>query len=173
MKSYLGLIPQYERVHRKNNRISILCIMLSVCLVMAIFSMADMAMRSQKNYFIKTGGEYHAALRDVDEETAELVSARVDVALSGWVYQGSTGMLSGKTVSFVGADEKTMESLTEMDMTDGVYPSLPDEALLNESAMEQLGLSIGDNMTVTLTPMYWRGHSFMGCCAALGHPGNR
>lgn len=81
MKSYLGLIPQYERVHRKNNRISVLCITLSVCLVMAIFSMADMAMRSQKNYFIKTNGEYHAALHDVEAEMAEPVSARVDVAL--------------------------------------------------------------------------------------------
>ena len=168
MKSYLGLIPQYERVHRKNNRISILCIMLSVCLVMAIFSMADMAMRSQKNYFIKTGGEYHAALRDVDEETAELVSARVDVALSGWVYQGSTGMLSGKTVSFVGADEKTMESLTEMGMTDGVYPSLPDEALLNESAMEQLDLSIGDNMTVTVPDGSQKQYRITGTLADMG-----
>ena len=168
MKSYLGLIPQYERVHRKNNRISILCIMLSVCLVMAIFSMADMAMRSQKNYFIKTGGEYHAALHDVEAETAELVSARVDVALSGWVYQGSTGMLSGKTVSFVGADEKTMESLTEMDMTDGVYPSLPDEALLNESAMEQLDLSIGDNMTVTVPDGSQKQYRITGTLADMG-----
>lgn len=168
MKSYLGLIPQYERVHRKNNRISILCIMLSVCLVMAIFSMADMAMRSQKNYFIKTGGEYHAALHDVDEETAGLVSARVDVALSGWVYQGSTGMLSGKTVSFVGADEKTIESLTEMNMTDGVYPSLPDEALLNESAMEQLGLSIGDNMTVTVPDGSQKQYRITGTLADMG-----
>ena len=62
MRSYLGLIPQYEKAHRKNNRISVLCITLSVCLVMAIFSMADMAIRSQKNYFIKTNGEYHVAL---------------------------------------------------------------------------------------------------------------
>ena len=168
MKSYLGLITQYERVHRKNNRISVLCISFSVCLVMAIFSMADMAMRSQKNYFIKTGGEYHAALRDVEEETAELVSARVDVALSGWVYQGSTGMLSGKTVSFVGADEKTMESLTEMDMTDGVYPSLPDEALLNESAMKQLGLSIGDNMTVTVPDGSQKQYRITGTLADMG-----
>ena len=168
MKSYLGLIPQYERVHRKNNRISILCIMLSVCLVMAIFSMADMAMRSQKNYFIKTNGEYHAALHNVEAETAELVSARVDVALSGWVYQGSTGMLSGKTVSFVGADEKTMESLTEMDMTDGVYPSLPDEALLNESAMEQWGLSIGDNMTVTVPDGSQKQYRITGILADMG-----
>ena len=168
MRSYLGLILQYERVHRKNNRISVLCIMLSVCLVMAIFSMADMAMRSQTNYFIKTGGEYHAALHDVEEDKAELVSARVDVALSGWVYQGSTGMLSGKTVSFVGVDEKTMESLTEMEMTDGVYPSLPDEALLNESAMEQLGLSIGDSITVTVPDGSQKQYRITGTLADMG-----
>ena len=150
MKSYLGLIPQYERIHRRNNRISVLCITLSVCLVMAIFSMADMAMRSQKNYFIKTNGEYHVALRDVGQETAEAVSARIDVALSGWVYQGSAGVLSDMPVSFAGAAEGTMEALTEMDMTEGTYPVLPDEALLNESAMERLGLTIGDNVTVTV-----------------------
>ena len=168
MKSYLGLIPQYERVHRKNNRISVLCIMLSVCLVMEIFSMADMAMRSQKNYFIKTGGEYHAALHDVEAETAEQVSSRVDVDLSGWVYQGSTGMLSGKAVSFVGANEETLESLTEMDVTDGVYPSLPDEALLNESAMRQLGLSVGDYVTVTVPDGTQKQYRLTGVVADMG-----
>lgn len=168
MKNYLGLIPQYERVHRKNNRISVLCITLSVCLVMAIFSMADMAIRSQKNYFIKTNGEYHAALHDVEAEMAEPVSARVDVALSGWVYQGSTGMLSGKVVSFVGANKETMESLTEMDMTAGAYPSLPDQALLNESAMEQLGLSIGDSVTVTVPDGSQKQYRITGTLADMG-----
>jgi len=60
LKSYLGLVPQYEKVHRKNNRISVLCIVLSVLLVTAIFSMADMALRAQKNYFIKTNGVFPA-----------------------------------------------------------------------------------------------------------------
>ncbi len=168
MRSYLGLIPQYERVHHKNNRISVLCITLSVCLVMAIFSMADMAMRSQKNYFIKTNGEYHAVLHDVETETAERISERIDVAISGWVYQGCVGMLSGKTVSFVGAEEETMESLTEMDMTDGAYPSRPDEALLNESAMEQLGLSIGDNVTVTVPDGSQKQYQITGVLADMG-----
>lgn len=34
-----------------------------VAIGMAVFIMADMAMRSQKNYFIKTNGEYHVALQ--------------------------------------------------------------------------------------------------------------
>ena len=78
LKSYLGLVPQYEKVHRKNNRSSVLCIVLSVLLVTAIFSMADMALRTQKNYFIKTNGEYHISLTDIDEQTAELIKARID-----------------------------------------------------------------------------------------------
>ena len=41
---------------------SVLCIVFSVLLVTAIFSMADMALRAQKSYFIKTNGEYHASV---------------------------------------------------------------------------------------------------------------
>lgn len=52
LKSYLGLVPQYEKVHRKNNRISVLCIVLSVLLITAIFSMADMASaRTEKLFY--------------------------------------------------------------------------------------------------------------------------
>ena len=42
MKNYLELIPLYTRAHRKQNRMSIFCIFLSVFLVTAIFGMADM-----------------------------------------------------------------------------------------------------------------------------------
>ena len=102
MKSYLGLVPQYEKVHRRNNRISVLCIVLSVLLVTAVFSMADMALRAQKNYFIKTNGEYHISLTDIDEQTAELVKARIDVALCGWVCQGSSGSIGFGTAGTCG-----------------------------------------------------------------------
>lgn len=150
MKSYLDLVPQYEKVHRKNNRISVLCIVLSVLLVTAIFSMADMALRAQKGYFIKTNGEYHIGLTDIDERTAETISAMVDVAICGWTYQGSTGMIGEKPVSFAGANEVPFSALTEMNMQSGTYPVNTDEALLNQAALEQLGLSVGDTITVTV-----------------------
>ena len=54
MKNYLELIPLYTRAHRKQNRMSIFCIFLSVFLVTAIFGMADMYIRSQ---LIKTKQE--------------------------------------------------------------------------------------------------------------------
>lgn len=35
MKSYLSLVSRYGKIHRKNERISVLCIVLAVCLVTA------------------------------------------------------------------------------------------------------------------------------------------
>ncbi len=151
MKSYLALVPQYERVHRKSSRMSVLCIVFSVLLVTAIFSMADMALRAQKSYFIKTNGEYHASLTGISEETANLIGARLDVAVCGWTYQGSVGMIGSKTVSFAGASEDAFSILTEMELQSGTYPAQPDEALLNQTALEQLGLSVGGTVTVTLS----------------------
>lgn len=130
--------------------------------------MADMALRAQKNYFIKTNGEYHISLTDIDEQTADLVKARVDVALCGWTYQGSTGSIGSKAVSFVGANEDTFSILTEMDMESGTYPTQPDEALLNKSALEQLGLVIGDTVTVTVPDGSRRDYRITGILADMG-----
>ena len=150
MKRYLDLVPQYEKVHRKNNRISILCIVLSVLLVTTIFSMADMALRAQKGYFIKTNGEYHISLTDIDNQTADMIGARIDVALCGWTLQGSVGMIGEKIVSFAGANNDVFSALTEMNMQSGTYPAGANEALLNQAAMEQLRLNVGDMVTVTV-----------------------
>lgn len=43
MKRYLDLIPLYAKVHKRQNRMTLLCIVFSVFLVCAIFSMAEMA----------------------------------------------------------------------------------------------------------------------------------
>ena len=130
--------------------------------------MADMALRAQKNYFIKTNGEYHISLTDIDEQTAELVKARIDVALCGWAYQGSTGSIGSKTVSFAGANEDTFSTLTEMDMESGSYPTRPDEALLNQSALEQLGLAVGDTVTVIVPDGSSRDYRITGVLADMG-----
>lgn len=168
MNSYLALIPQYEKAHRKSNRISVICIVLSVLLVTAIFSMADMALRAQKNYFIKTNGEYHISLTGIDRETAELIASRVDVALCGWACQGSSGTIDGHTVSFAGAGWDTFSTLTEMRLESGSYPVRPDEALLNHSALEQLGLAPGDTVAVTVPDGSRREYRITGVLADMG-----
>ena len=48
MKSYLSLIPISARVRRRQNRMTLLCIIFAVFLVTAVFSMADMAIRMER-----------------------------------------------------------------------------------------------------------------------------
>jgi putative ABC transport system permease protein len=46
MNSYLGLVSEYAKVHKKKNRLTVVCIALSVMLITAIFGMADMSLKS-------------------------------------------------------------------------------------------------------------------------------
>ncbi len=48
MRSYLSLIPISAKVHKRQNRMTILCIIFSVFLVTAIFSMAEMGIRMEQ-----------------------------------------------------------------------------------------------------------------------------
>ena len=65
MKSYLSLIPAYAKVHKKQNRMTILCIILAVFLVTAIFGMADMEIRAQKVNAISQYGNWHIQIKDL------------------------------------------------------------------------------------------------------------
>ncbi len=56
MKSYLDLIPLSAKAHKKENRLTILCITISVFLVTAIFSMAEMMVRQETDRLIRKHG---------------------------------------------------------------------------------------------------------------------
>ena len=79
MKHYLDLVPISAKIHRKQNRMSIFCIVLAVFLVATIFGMADMFVRSQ---IIKTQmetGNWHIGIRDITDDDATIIAARPDV----------------------------------------------------------------------------------------------
>ena len=49
MKSYLSLIPISAKVHRRQNRMTLLCIVFAVFMVTAVFSMAEMGFRMEQD----------------------------------------------------------------------------------------------------------------------------
>ena len=50
MRSYLSLIPISAKVHRRQNRMTLLCIIFAVFLVTAIFSMVDLMVRCETEH---------------------------------------------------------------------------------------------------------------------------
>lgn len=56
MKSYLSLIPISAKVHKRQNRMTLLCIIFAVFLVTAIFSMAEMGVRMEETRLLNKHG---------------------------------------------------------------------------------------------------------------------
>lgn len=56
MKSYLSLIPISAKIHKRQNRMTILCIIFSVFLVTAVFSMAEMGIKMESKRLVDKHG---------------------------------------------------------------------------------------------------------------------
>lgn len=56
MRSYLSLIPISAKVHKRQNRMTFLCIVSAVFMVTAVFSMADMGVRMEKARLLSKHG---------------------------------------------------------------------------------------------------------------------
>ncbi len=149
MKSYLELVGAYAKVHKRKNRITVVCIVIAVFLVTAIFGMADMEIRTRTIDAIKQYGNYHVLFKNIDEETAGLIGSRPDVAVSGWTRHIGYGELEGKKLEVLASDEAISREMG-LTVVKGRYPEKPEEALLDRQAMEQFGFSLGNTVAVTM-----------------------
>jgi ABC-type antimicrobial peptide transport system permease subunit len=68
MKSYLSLIPISAKVHRRQNHMTLLCIIFAVFLVTAVFSMADMGVRMETTRLLNKHGSQ--ALQELGKSVA-------------------------------------------------------------------------------------------------------
>ncbi len=77
MKSYLNLVPISAKVHKRQNRMTILCIIISVLLVTTIFSGADMMIRTESIFLQKKHGSWHIQLENPPKEAADKIIRRL------------------------------------------------------------------------------------------------
>ena len=84
MKSYLSLIPISAKVRKRQNRMMILCIIISVLLVTTIFSAADMIIRGETVTMQAKHGNWHIQVNNISDEIAEEINNRPDVTAVGW-----------------------------------------------------------------------------------------
>lgn len=61
MKNYLSLIPISAKVHRRRNRMTLLCIIFAVFMVTAVFSMAEMGARMEQTRLTEKHGNLSMA----------------------------------------------------------------------------------------------------------------
>lgn len=155
MRSYLDLVPIAAKVRKKQNFMSIFCIVLSVFLVTAIFGMADMFIRSQILRAQRDYGNWHIIIKNISDEDAKIIAARPDIeAFSPYgvfnYYSVDLGYtLGGKQVLIAGGDESCITKIFTGELEEGVFPKARNEVLVTQNAKLMLDLHIGDSITVS------------------------
>lgn len=153
MKSYLSLIPLSAKVRKKQNRMTIICIVLSVFLVTAIFSMADMELRSQKIRAVSDYGNWHIMLKNISEADAEQLKARNDIAASAWYDSLNYRLkddyyIGSKRAAICGIEKPIAEDILPDSIVEGRYPENDNEILLTENARDSINAAVGDRVTL-------------------------
>ena len=154
MKSYLSLIPISAKVRRRQNRMTILCIVIAVFLVSAIFSVADMMLRTQMNRTAGKDGSWHLQIAGITQSQAEQLAQQSDVMFvgAGAVFNEDGGedyRLNGKRVVLYGCDVQFLR-VNRSAAFAGTFPEHDGEVLLGKGAARIFGVAIGDSVTLKL-----------------------
>ena len=152
MKSYLNLIPISAKVHRKQNRMTIICIVLAVFLVTAVFSMADMGVRMEEARAKLKHGNWHIGIHSISAADAEKIASRPDVAAVSEYdvinYNIKEDYYIGTKKAAIAGMDKTYLTDTFDYMTEGQFPENENEAVASENTKDILGVKIGDSITL-------------------------
>ena len=152
MKSYLSLVPISGKVRKRQNRMTIFCVIISVLLVTAIFSVADMWIRASSEGLRQKHGNWHIRLENISQDTAEEISQCPDVAAIGWSETFNTDAdqlfyVGEKKAALYGADSIYLAELVNA-LEEGSLPQSDNDIMLSSNARLALDVKIGDHVTV-------------------------
>ena len=156
MKSYLSLIPISAKVHRRQSRMTRICIILAVFLVTAIFSLVEMWTDGQVTTMRSNHGDWHIALQNMPEDKAEQIIDDSDVAYSSWYDAINADVdcgyyINGKNVVLYGVEESYVADIVNYPL-EGSYPQNEKEIAISADAKELFNVQIGGNIILN-TPV--------------------
>lgn len=153
MKSYLSLVPISARVHRRQSRMTRICIILAVFLVTSIFSMAQMWTESETTVMYQKHGDWHIAIQNISEEEAEKIRENPEVAVSSWYDEINAEADKGycineKNAVLYGVEETYITDIRKYP-TEGNYPKNEKEVAFSADAKKLFGIKVGDKIPLT------------------------
>ena len=149
MKNYLSLIYKYNRFHRKERNMISLCIIISVCLINTIFSLADIGIKYEILQTKYDYGDYHINIKNISNNDSEIIRNHFDVKESGWVFSTENIDLDNKNVNIIGGEQDILEFLG-LEIIEGCFPNTDNEILINKSAASINNLNINEQINLSL-----------------------
>ena len=139
-------------MHKRQSRMTRICIILAVFLVTSIFSMAEMWTDAETTAMRHNHGDWHIALQNVSKDEAEQIRKNSNVAVSSWYDEINTDAeqnyyIDGKNAVLYGIEESYITDIMKYP-TEGVYPQNENEVALSADAKELFSVKIGDEITL-------------------------
>lgn len=131
---------------------TVLCIIIAVFLVTAIFSVADMMIRTESDFMINNHGNWHIAIKNISQDDADEISNRSDVTAVGadsqFNFEGEQPYrINKKRTVLYGTDEAYIVQISN-GIVEGTFPENDTEVMLTPNAVTALGVQLGDKVTL-------------------------
>lgn len=153
MKSYLSLIPLSAKVRKRQNRMTILCIVIAVLLVTVVFSLSEMFLRMESDSMEARHGSWQLQLEDPTEAQLDSLQGRAGLLRTGVLktfnFDGDAAgyLVENKKAVLYGAEESTLAQFSNS-IPEGRFPQNDTEAMLTPNAADSIGAAVGDTVTV-------------------------
>lgn len=154
MKSYLSLVPVSAKVHKRQNRMTLMCIVIAVFLVTTVFSIVGAIVDMEKTNIISSHGYWHISIQDISEDVAEQIRSRSDVKT---VSVCETINANADEKYYTGSQRAVLYGVGETWVTDiwdfleeGTYPKTDTEVIVSANVKNTLEVDIGDSITLNM-----------------------
>lgn len=152
MKSYLSLVPISAKVHKRQNRMTLMCIVIAVFLVTTVFSIVGAIVDMEKTSMIGSHGYWHISIQDISEDVAEQIRSRSDVKTISECETINAGVdenyyIGSQRAVLYGVDESWVTDIWDF-LEDGTYPESDTEVIASANIKNTLGVDIGDSITL-------------------------
>lgn len=149
MNSYLSIVPKYLAAHKKRSVLAIISVAISVALVTGVFSMLDALLKFEKIQVIHDYGNFHIAIENASAEEMQLVRSRVDVQNAGLWMDFGKALINSKECR-LGALDQDFAPNMNVELSQGRYPTEKKELMLEQWAIKNLGLEVGDKVNLSV-----------------------
>lgn len=151
MKHYLKLVPISTKIHRKQSKMTRICITLAVLLVAVMFGLADMYLQGVTRHEMEESGNWHYEFHSIDTQTASFISARPDVEIAGWhntISSEAGYSIKEQTISISAQERKVFEDIFLNGITEGEYPDTPNEIAVSSSFKNTASVSLNETIAL-------------------------
>lgn len=159
MKSYLSIVSVSAKVHKRRNRMTLFCIIISVFLVTGIFSMVNAAVEAEKRYTTVVHGNWHIKISGLPAENLGQITSYPDVAAVS-MYEtanfdmehlpgrtGSNYKINGVKTALCGIDQPFVTDIMHY-FDESASVAGKKDIILSANAKKLLGVNKGDSITL-------------------------